>query len=156
MARKKRGRGGQTDSVAYRKSEQFISVHKSLWECTAFRTLKPPAQILLFHFIFLAYPNRNGRIGMSHSKAAQIAQVNKATAGKYLDELMVRGFLEMRNHEMWKERKAREYRITLCYCEGRAPTEEFRNWKLGLNFFGRDKKFAGTNEVPALVALDTQ
>lgn len=145
MSRKKKGKGGQRDTVVYHKGEQFIGVAKSLWYSDAFRTLKPPAQILLLHFIFLAYPDRNGRIGMSHSKAAQIAQVNKATAGKYIEELMTRGFLQMRSHEMWRERKAREYRLTLCYCEGRVPTEEFRNWIPGMNFFGRNKKFSGIN-----------
>ena len=112
---------------------------------SAFKTLKPPAKILLLHLVFLASPDRNGRIGLSHSKAAEIAKVNKATAGKYLEELMIRGFLEMRSYEMWQERMAREYRTTVCNYRGRSATEEFLQWEPGMNFFGRDKKFSGTN-----------
>ena len=145
MAKRKKGKGAVKDTVPFRKGEQFIGVSKSLWDCPAFSTLKPPAKILLLHFVFLAYPHRNGSIGMSHSKAAEIAQVNKATAGKYLEELMIRGFLELRSHEMWQERMAREYRTTVCNCKGRIATEEFLQWEPGMNFFGRDKKFSGTN-----------
>ena len=145
MAKRKKGKGGLKDVVPIRNGDQFIPINTSLRDCLAFKTLKPPAKILLLHFIFLAYPDRNGRIGMSHSKAAEIAQVNKATAGKYLEELMIRGFLEMRSHEMWQERMAREYRTTVCNCKGRIATEEFLQWEPGMNFFGRDKKFSGTN-----------
>jgi len=143
VAKRKKGKGAVKDTVPFRKGEQFIGVSKSLWDCPAFSTLKPPAKILLLHFVFLAYPHRNGSIGMSHSKAAEIAQVNKATAGKYLEELMIRGFLELRSHEMWQERMAREYRTTVCNCKGRMATEEYLQWEPGMNFFGRDKKFSG-------------
>ena len=145
MAKRKKGKGGQKDTVRFRKGEQFIGVNKSLWDSQAFKTLKPSAKILFLQFIFLAFPDRNGRIGMSHSKAAEIAQVNKATAGKHIEELMIRGFLQLRSYEMWQERKSREYRVTACYCYGLAPTEEFLKWRPGMNFFGRTKKFSGVN-----------
>ncbi len=121
------------------KGMQFITISKNLYDCDAYKTLPSVAKILLHELMRLCYPNNNGRVGMSQQRAAELAGVTKKTAGSYLNLLSERGFIDISKYEMWKQRMAREYRVTACSCNGKAPTEDYLDWKDGQNLFGKNR-----------------
>ena len=121
------------------KGMQFIAIGKSLYDCDAYKTLPSGAKILLQELMRLCYPNNNGRVGMSQQRAAEFAGVTKKTAGSYLNLLAERGFIVISKYEMWKQRMSREYRVTACSCNGKAPTEDYLDWEEGQNLFGKKR-----------------
>ena len=138
------------DRVVPRQGGPFIYLYFELTESLAYRSLSSGARCLLQEMMALAWPDRNGRVAMSHERAAGLVRCTKKTAGTYLEKLLVRGFIKLEKGEIWQERLAREYSITMATRQGRQPSHEYLRWLEGDNFYGKNKKFAGVNETPEL------
>ena len=147
---KKKKKINRYDHVQTKNRGQFVQVPHELLESAAYRSLPSAARCLLFEFMRLVWPNRNGKIGMSHEKAAELISCTKKTAGKHIEMLLQRGFIKLVKGELWQQRKAREYAVTSATRQGRSPTFEYLSWQEGDNFFGKERLFAGVDETPEL------
>lgn len=150
MARKKDS-GNKYDRIQSKSKGQYVQLPNELIESDAYRSLPSGARCLLIEFMRIVFPDRNGKIGMSHDRAATLVNCTKKTAGKYIEMLLQRGFLKLVKGELWQERKAREYALTAASRQGRSPTYEYLDWREGDNFFGKEQLFAGVNQTPELV-----
>ena len=144
------------DRVVARQAGQFICLYSELTESLAYRSLSSGARCLLQEMMALAWPDRNGRLAMSHERAAGLVRCTKKTAGTYLERLLARGFIKLEKGELWQQRLAREYSLTMVTRQGRQPSHDYLRWSEGDNFFGANKKFAGVNETPEQEHLKPQ
>jgi hypothetical protein len=149
MLRKKKKQKVQ-DRIVTRSPGQFIQFSQELRDSEAYRSLKPGARCLLIELMMLVWPDRNGKIGMSHAKASLLIGCSKKTAGKYFEMLLSRGFIKVEKGELWQERLAREYSLTMATRQGRQPSHEYLSWTEGMNTYGGNKKLAGVKETPEL------
>jgi len=149
MARKKVA-VNKYDRIQSKSKGQFVQLPNELIESDAYRSLPPGARCLLIEFMRIVFPDRNGKIGMSHDRAARLVNCTKKTAGKYIEMLLQRGFLKLVKGELWQERKAREYALTSASRQGRSPTYEYLGWREGDNFFGKEQWYAEMNQTPEL------
>jgi len=139
------------DRVVARNKTQYIALSRELVDSEAYRSLKPGARCLLQELMFLVWPDRNGKIGMSQEKASSLLGCTKKSAGKYFEMLLVRGFIKIEKGERWQQRQAREYSLTMAIRQGRQPSHEYLSWTEGMNLYGGNKKFAGVKDTLELV-----
>jgi len=126
MARRKKGAQG--------KGERFLRLPHILLKSEAWRSLSP-AQRCVYIAIGEHYTGfNNGRIGLSVRQAAELANVNKDTAGAAFRVLEERGLIRKRKEGgfSYKVRHATEWVLTAhpSGLNGEHPaTQEFRHWK---------------------------
>ena len=83
---------------------------------------------LLFEFMSIFTPKRNGTLSISLRRGARLIGVNKDTLSKAYKQLEEHGFIELQRGENWQQGEAREYRLTFEMANGRAATDEWKNW----------------------------
>jgi hypothetical protein len=91
-----------------------------------FHALSPGARSLLFEFQAIFHPSINGRLNLSHAKAAQKLNVTEKTVSGYYIELMQAHFIEQSHDYCYTQGKSRLYRLTYEPCRGREPTDEWK------------------------------
>ena len=150
MSKRKKGLNLVDRVVPRNKNEksQFVPLYIELTGSDAYRSLPPGARCLLHEMMSLVFPDRNGKVCMSHERAAELVSCTRKTAGVHLSKLLECGFLKMTKGEFWQQRKAREYSLTMATCSGRWPNHEYLYRLEGDNIFAGSKKFAGVNETP--------
>jgi hypothetical protein len=94
-------------------SGRYLSLDAECFESDAFRDLTPKARCLLFEFIYIWRPDRNGKLVISTRNAAKLIGVNPDTIGNAYHELVEHGFLVLSEHENWRESRAREFELTV-------------------------------------------
>ena len=72
------------DRVVARQGGQFICLYSELTESLAYRSLSSGARCLLQEMMALAWPDRNGRLAMSHERAAGLVRCTKKNGGYIL------------------------------------------------------------------------
>jgi hypothetical protein len=98
-------------------STNFVMLDNYIFDCLAYRTMKPGPRALLWELIRLHNGNDNGRIGLGVRNAAQALGVSKDTAAGYFETLMKRGFIAVArsggfNMKDPQSRRASEWRLT--------------------------------------------
>ena len=79
----------------------------------AYRTLSLVARAILVEIVATFDGHNNGAIHISYAQlAARLNRKNQAPIGPAIAELMQHGLLDLSAESIWRERKAREYRIT--------------------------------------------
>ncbi len=97
----------------------------------AYMDLSPVSRSLLIEFARIYLPSTNGHLSISLTNAIKRLGVSKQTASNAFHELAEHGFLVLTNGELWMERKAREWRLTIMRCNDQDPTSEWKIWKPG-------------------------
>ena len=115
-------------SNQFKRPGRYVIRHSQWIESDAYRTLSLTARCLLEEFQFVYLPRRNGRIRLPVSTAAERLAVCENTARRAFDELLERGFITITEEADWINGQAREFRLTIEPCNGREPTDEWRNW----------------------------
>lgn len=115
----------------YRRKGSFITKWAEWTDSPAYRDLKPPARCLLDEFQLIYRPGRNGRLSIGTRRAAELLRVTENTASNAFHDLVEHGFIVLTNGQLWMERKAREWRLTIEPCNGREPTDDWRHWEPG-------------------------
>ena len=153
MPKKRKGIISVDRIVPRNKNEksQFVPLHTELTGSAAYRSLPPGARCLLQEMMSIVFPDRNGKVCMSHDRAAKLVCCTRKTASIHLSKLLERGFVKMTKGELWQQRKSREYSLTMATRSGRWPKHDYLSWKEGDNIFAGSKKFAGLNEDPEQV-----
>lgn len=111
----------------------FVCVYREWFNSEAYRDLSLLARCLLAELHILFQPSRNGHIALSVAKAAERLKVTSKTVGPAFHELAEHGFIVLTNgdDDYWKERLAREWRLTFERCGNREPTDDWRRWRKG-------------------------
>lgn len=113
--------------------EHYILAYDSLLNSPAYLDLRPPARALLIEFLRIHRPSRNGRLSISTRDAVTRLNVSEPTAIKAFEELATHGFIRLKNHENWMERKAREWELTMLSVNNHEPRNDWQGWTLGAN-----------------------
>ena len=115
--------------LSHKRKGGYIRKWEVVLASPAYRDLSPPARCLLDEFQRIYRPGRNGKLSISTSNAAKLINVSQPTASKAFYELVEHGFLILVQGQLWMERKAREWRLTIEEYNGREPTDEWRQWE---------------------------
>ena len=115
----------------YNRKGSYIRKWAVWMESPAYRDLKPPARCLLDEFLLIYRPGRNGYLSISVRNAVKRLRVSENTAKNAYYELVEHGFLVLAKGEIYAQRKAREWRLTIEPCNGHEPTDDWRQWEPG-------------------------
>lgn len=112
-----------------RKDRSYIAKHREWTASAAYKDLKPVARCLIDEFLTICYPyDRNGKLSISVKNAAQLLNCSEKTASKAFHSLHMNGFIVLTKGQIWRERQAREWRLTVMPQACREPTDEWRDW----------------------------
>ena len=111
-------------------STNFVMLDNYIFDCLAYRTMKPGPRALLWELIRLYNGSNNGRIGLGVRSAAQALGVSKDTAAGYFETLMKRGFIAVArsggfNMKDPQSRRASEWRLTWATTGCMTATKDF-------------------------------
>lgn len=124
MAGKRKGR-----RALFRRSPPFIQQYDEWLASAAYRSLSCNARCLLQEFQRIHKPGRNGRLSISVERACGLLGLRSGnTARKAFRELEERGFVALSENASYIAGRAREYRLTIEECDGRAPTDDWKAW----------------------------
>ncbi len=121
-------------------SSAFLMLNHYIFDCAAYRTMKPGPRALLDELIRRHNGSNNGRIGLGQREAAKCLNVNKDTVPGYFTSLIERGFIAPArpggfNMKDPASRRSTEWRLTWFSTECMAATKDFIAW-------GREKSTA--------------
>jgi hypothetical protein len=111
---------------------RFVMLTFPMLESVAYRTLSNSARALLVDVLTLFNGNNNGELYLGVRDAARLLGLaDVGAAGRALEELRAHGFLAIvtPGHFAIKERHATVHRLTNEPWNGRAPTNEWRDWR---------------------------
>lgn len=136
--------------------EHHLRLYDSLLDSPAYLDLKPPARALLIEFLRIYRPNRNGRLSISTRDAVTRLNVSEPTAIKAFEELATHGFIRLKNHENWMERKAREWELTMLQVNNREPSNDWMQWEQGANLcpLPTKQKKSSTKKTGAVLPMN--
>lgn len=120
-------------SIKFKFTGHYLSIPDEIMESPAYRDLKPPPRALLLEFLYLYRPNRNGKLTITTDKAELLLKVGDKVASRAFYELAEHGFIKLAAHSDWYNSKGREWEITFLPKNNREPTNEFRQWRKGIN-----------------------
>ena len=101
------------DTTAVSGVRGFAGIPKCVIESEAYRTLSLVARAILVELVKRMDGHNNGCIHASYAElAAALNRKNQAPIGPAIAELMQHGLLDLSAESVWRERKAREYRLT--------------------------------------------
>ncbi len=114
-------------------STAFLMLDYYIFDCAAYRTMKPGPRALLDELIRRHNGGNNGHIGLGQREAAKCLNVNKDTVPGYFGTLIERGFVaparlggfNMKNPET---RRSTEWRLTWLKTDCMAATKDFIAW----------------------------
>ena len=107
----------------------FFVVHAEWYKSPAFMELSVYAKSLLFLFLDIYRPGRNGALSISTRNAMRLIPASERPCLHAFTELMEHGFLVLTNCENWTKRKAREFELTIMETDGRQPKDLWKNWQ---------------------------
>lgn len=114
-------------------STAFLMLDHYIFDCAAYRSMRPGPRALLDEMIRRHNGSNNGHIGLGQREAAKCLNVNKDTVPGYFDALIERGFIaptrpggfNMKNPE---SRRSTEWRLTWLKTDYMAATKDFIAW----------------------------
>ena len=108
---------------------RFVQAFYEIWQSDARRDLTTKARCLIVELQLLEFPKKNGQIGLSEVKAAELLGCSPNTASKAFQELIDHGFIERCYDGDYTKGKASEWRITFLRCGNREATNDWKYWK---------------------------
>lgn len=133
----------------YKRRGGFILQYKVFLESAAYRDLRPPARCLLEEFQLIFLPSRNGQLSICTRTASERLNVSEPTAIKAFKDLVSHGFIILKNHHIWTQRKAREWALTFEPVDGREPTDEWKVWDPDKPYPVAGRKKSSTKKIGA-------
>jgi len=112
-----------------KRDSSYLKLYEEYLESPAWRDLSTLARSLFVELQRIYRPSRNGKISLDVRKAATLLGVNKSTVGPAFKELESHGFIALDKAHLWRERRAREWRLTTEPCGNAEPTDDWRSWQ---------------------------
>lgn len=119
----------------YKQNGYEARLHENVMNSPAYRDLKPPARALLFEFVLIYRPDRNGYLSISEKRAMELIKSSEKTTARAFYELSEHGFIKVTKHQVWANGMAREWRLTFKQTGSREPTNEYLQWEKDNNMF---------------------
>lgn len=111
----------QADHRADLRGKPFIGLPAAVLYSPAYTSLSPPARALLLEILARFNGYNNGEIAISQRElAARLSTSNYRRISQATGELLQHGLIDIAAEAPWKQRHAREYRLTFI-STGRAP-----------------------------------
>ncbi|MGO1461776.1 MAG: hypothetical protein ACTHYN_05895 [Marinobacter sp.] len=129
-----------TKPLGVKRKGYWFKVWSEWFESAAYRDLSMPARCLLLEFHSIYRPQRNGQLSISVQNAMERLGCAKQTAQDAFRELTEHGFIRLTNDELWQERKAREWSLTIERVNNHEPTDDWKRWKPGRPVFTLPRK----------------
>jgi hypothetical protein len=136
VARRDKHKAPQSaDTRAVNGVRGFAGIPKCVIASEAYRRLSLMARAILIEIAARFDGHNNGIITISYAEiAARLNRRNQAPIGPAIAELMHHGLLDLSAESVWRERKAREYRLTFANTSdsiGRtiAATNDYLDWR---------------------------
>ena len=112
----------------------FVMLPWWVFDCDAFRSLKPGPRALLWEIIRRHNGTNNGRIGFSQrDMASRLNVTDRQTIAVYVRELQARGFIKATRRGGFSvkvsDRRATEWALTWEKICEELPTKEFVQWR---------------------------
>lgn len=118
-----------------RRKGRFAQIYHEVFESPAYRDCRPLARALLVELLLIFTPQRNGRLQLAAARAADLLNVDKKTVIPAFHELAEHGLIAATRGDAWQDGQARQWRLTFEQCDGREPTDEWRQWEPGKSVF---------------------
>lgn len=111
----------------------FTLLTHHLQDSLAWRTLSPQGRAVYLEVARIYNGHNNGFLGLGVRRAADLANVNKDTAGRCFKDLLGRGLIAVGTPSSFatNNRLACEWRLTAFKCDRthQPATKEFQSWK---------------------------
>lgn len=129
----------------------FIPVLKETWESPAWKATSFPARLLFIALkSFYNYKSdNNGKLFLSHRKAAEIIGADKGHVARWFRELEYYGFIKLTKRAFLGfegKGQAPRWRLTEVGLRGERPTHEFLFWD-GVKFTDQERR--KKNRIPS-------
>lgn len=113
------------------KYQNFVMLTYNLMDSSAWLSLSAHSQALWVHLRRRYKPDNNGKIPLSVREAAALLNCGKAKASESFDQLLDRGFIKIGKDSNFdqKEQSAREWIFTHEIMNGKAPTNDWKEWE---------------------------
>lgn len=96
----------------------------------AYRDLSLWARAVLVELVAAMNGWNNGEIALSQrTLATALSTTNYGAIGRAIAELMEHGFIDVMVEGQWKERLARQYRLTFVSTKSANATNDYRSWE---------------------------
>jgi hypothetical protein len=130
----RRRRGAKSDHRADTRGGRFAGLPHVVLKSEAYRHLSAMERAVLFEILGRFNGYNNGEIAVSFRELAhRLNRKNEAPFGPAIVKLMTHGLIDIAADARWKDRRAREYRLSFVSTTdgaGRhvAATNEYRSW----------------------------
>lgn len=129
-----RGRKQQADQRADLRGAGFIGLPIVVHKSEAYRSLSPFDRAVLTEIIAKFNGYNNGEIAVSHRQIADaLGNSNYRKISKSIATLIERGLIDVSTEAVWKQRLAREYRLTFITWkkppQTRPASNEYLSWQ---------------------------
>ena len=113
MAKRKYDAPHKADTKAVNGVSGFAGIPKCVLKSEAYRRLSLMARAILFEIAGILDGHNNAFIHVSYAElATRLNRKNQAPIGPAIAELMQHGLIDLSAEFVWRERRAREYRLT--------------------------------------------
>src|SRR6478609_11251332 len=119
----------QADCKADTRGGRWAGIPVCVIESAAYRDCSVHARAILVELVARMMGYNNGRIAVSQRQLVEALGCSPRKVVRAVAELMEHGLLDVQIEGKWKERMAREYRITFVSTKGRSATNEYIHWK---------------------------
>jgi len=131
---------------------KHIRIYRYMFECQAYRALKPVERCILQEIMFRYDGKNNGDIGLSVREAAQRVHCSKDTASQALKRLIELGFIREGQKGSFdhKARHSTRWILTSEQHNGDLATKEYAKWiqkKNSVLIRGTDGPISGYRET---------
>ncbi len=126
-------------------SEQYVKLSYRMLRSDAWRSLGGPAVRVYFELRTRYMGRNNGQLTLSLDEGARLLDLGKATVGRALTELELKGFIVMTKRGQWHGRLATEYAVTDKPVNGVPATNAWKHWKPEKQILGPE---TGQSEAP--------
>ena len=127
-------RGAKSDHRADTRGGRFVGLPHVVFESEAYRHLSTMERAVLAEILARFTGYNNGEIAISYRELAhRLNRKNEAPFGPAIAKLIAHGLIDIVTEARWKDRRAREYRLTfVSTTDGNKrhvqATNEYRSW----------------------------
>ncbi len=138
----------KADCRADNRGGQWVGIPKCLVDSAAYRALSAEARAILLEIASRMNGYNNGKIGISQRELVSSLGCHNRKVIAGIAQLVEHGFLVVNVEGKWKERQAREYRLTFVSTKGAPATNDYLGWT------PTKKKSGGAKVAPAAFRSD--
>lgn len=147
----------QADCKADTRGGRWAGIPVCVIQSSAYRDCSVHARAILVELVARMMGYNNGKIAVSQRQLVEALGCAPRKVVRGIAELMEHGLLDVQIEGKWKERMAREYRLTFVSTKGRSATNEYIHWKptqkSGVTTSVAKLPPSGSDKVPAEIAI---